>query len=408
MQFNMQFRCPNLTINTHEEVNRWVIAKPIKGYNITDDSTQGFRYVILYELISGKNVEEILHRAIIPYYVSDGRTNHLRASMLYPFMCFHEYDKDSKKIISSGCLQSNFYIPNLLFKYESISNLDFKYINKWIESKVFNDDTFKYFKYISKSEKDQNGNFITGVLSVLPRIKNLLDFLIAIYSDKINYDVVRNLNDSTIKNYRPNYVGNPFNYNEYADPIQDEKNPWVEFRCDNYRKYLLIFFADMNTNLQKLNIINSYVDLNLEPIRMKDFNNLPDVKVCDDKKINPDRNTNYDNYQNISNNLFSMINTIITTKKNYHELALDKVSYDSEQDCDKSKLILKFINQFNLILKNDIVIPSFTKNLSNWRSTCDPNQLNKRQRIEITGGSIYNKYLKYKAKYLALKKLNSH
>ena len=421
----MEFKFPKLTIFTDESVTRWVLACPKSGYIITDDSTKGHRYVILYELSYGTTDEEsnseTLYTAIIPYYVSDGRTNNLRASMLYPFMCFNEYEyvKNSNKIISSGCSQSNVNLPKLLFKYGGITNLDFTNIKTEIESQIFNDDIM--LDNFNKINKDKNGKITIGVLSVLPRITNLLDFLIAICSDKINNDV-KNLNDDTIKYYRPNREDDPFNYYTYADQVNGEENKFKP-HYDKYRKYLLKFFADMKENLDKLNILNdyNYEKIIFKQIRMKDFNNLPDVKVCNGNEINTTRDTNYNNYQNISKNLFSMIKIIITTKENYHKLALlDKVSYDSKEDCDESKSILKFINKFNSILINNIdpAIYINSKNdnidsiLKGWRSTCKPIQTNtynqydnKRQRI---GGSMYNKYLKYKAKYLALKKLNSH
>ena len=58
---------------------------PIKYYFIDSPG----RRVVLYEIkyIDKDNTDNNL-LTIIPYYISDGYTNHLRANMLYPFFCF--------------------------------------------------------------------------------------------------------------------------------------------------------------------------------------------------------------------------------------------------------------------------------------------------------------------------------
>lgn len=50
-------------------------------------------YVFMYQL-THEFPDKTRVETIIPYYMSDGKTNRLYADMLYPFMCFNSTQKD--------------------------------------------------------------------------------------------------------------------------------------------------------------------------------------------------------------------------------------------------------------------------------------------------------------------------
>ena len=79
-------------------MNKWLafefriadfIFSPIKGYQVNE------YIVIKYKLQHGEIISEI------PYYVSNGKTNELRANMLFPFMNFNEREKNDPSCPSS-------------------------------------------------------------------------------------------------------------------------------------------------------------------------------------------------------------------------------------------------------------------------------------------------------------------
>ena len=66
--------------------NKTILIEPIQFYMLNDHSV---KYVIMYKLmyIDNQNPSSNIE-STIPYYISNGVTNKLRANMLYPFMCY--------------------------------------------------------------------------------------------------------------------------------------------------------------------------------------------------------------------------------------------------------------------------------------------------------------------------------
>ena len=151
---------------------------PIICYNVfSDEYPYDQKKVILYNLSldfnnrndsNGKKNNKI--NCVIPYYVSDGYTNGLRANLKFPFMCFTNKESkefcpicDSKKLSENG-----------LIKYFLGYNFKANYINK----KIFDEIEDEFHIKINRDLR-------IGLYSIFPRMNNFLDFIIALSSQKI-------------------------------------------------------------------------------------------------------------------------------------------------------------------------------------------------------------------------------
>lgn len=161
--------------------------EPVAFYEITDHSV---KYIVMYRLrftsSTSSKTESI--ESLIPYYVSDGTTNKLRANMLYPFMCYSSIshaDSCPYNIDRTGG-QSHFPV---LLKYNILENLNIDALESELFatfSTIFPDlpleiDTLAEKIRIPLNKNDRGHDLI----SVLQRITNLADFLICISSDSI-------------------------------------------------------------------------------------------------------------------------------------------------------------------------------------------------------------------------------
>ena len=73
-------------ITIHSETKGTIIITPEKFYKVPESTVC---YVVIYSLkFKDRNPEIPEIESKIPYYISDGGTNKLRANMLYPFMCY--------------------------------------------------------------------------------------------------------------------------------------------------------------------------------------------------------------------------------------------------------------------------------------------------------------------------------
>lgn len=164
--------------------------EPVAFYEITDHSV---KYVVMYRLrfissSTGSKTESI--ESFIPYYVSDGATNKLRANMLYPFMCYSSIshaDSCPYNIDRKGD-QSHFPV---LLKYNILDNLNIDALESELFatfSTLFPDLPLEIAALGEKIRiplnKNDRGH---DLISVLQRITNLADFLVCISSDSIRH-----------------------------------------------------------------------------------------------------------------------------------------------------------------------------------------------------------------------------
>ena len=185
----MKFKFPLLKIIV---LNETIVLKPFKFYKVKYEKQS--RLVILYNMTYTNDKETL--KSIIPYYISDGATNNFRANMLYPFICIQDLSQTEdcpQEIITK-------YMTGLVFKYRTIKNINFDMVEKEIDNKLKEKFGSKiYYQFIiSNYEITKGREYSVGVKSVLSRLENLLDFMLAISSERI-------INDYPIEQYRPNY-----------------------------------------------------------------------------------------------------------------------------------------------------------------------------------------------------------
>jgi hypothetical protein len=308
----MELNFPLLSYESETKQYRFI---PITLYHISSEYGLPDNYVVLYNLtldIKGDKVKS--YNSIIPYYLSNGHTNKLRANMLYPFICFNQPDILPTKCPSNSHFKNpNKLIPGGLYKYQLSKNLTFDEIN--IEAKI-----------IRRTPNDLRRwqNKITGIASVLPRITNLVDFIIAIHSEKIinfsddhhsddydKYYIAGSRYTDDIKKYRPNKY--------YPLDFDAEPNNEENINDDEYRNQLIIFFYNMIKNFNKFTNLNvTFIKLTSSDISMDMYNNLQNVRICNKhNEIDNERQRNTEYYHIIAVNFFNTMNNFFKKITDY-------------------------------------------------------------------------------------------
>lgn len=304
--------------------------------------------VITYSLKMRINKEEIIE-SIIPYYISNGKTNMIRSNLLLPFMCFNEsLTKDVCPFITDGLAEGG------LIKYNVI-----KHLNNYI----INDQ-------ILEKETKKSGDR-TDVLSFVSRIENILDFIICLTNNNII-----NFNDKKIKYYYPQ----SYDINDSRELNMNIVSSIYENHNDEFKSELLYKLK---------NLISVFIDQSFFTFTVKDISilksdvilkeeyNLQIIHICEKNNINSIADNNVNNYIRISNELFTNVyNTIKQLQKD------EKIKFEKKI----------YINQFYNLCKNPNMLDSksLSINISNWKTSCNEEEYK-------------HKYLKYKAKYNQLR-----
>jgi len=227
---------------------------PTRCYDIIDDTS----YIIFYRIIlRNKLTDEIVEETEIPYYMSDGNTNKLRAGLLFPFISFN-YCKNRKTYPNSMCLNYGFNSNILKFKHELLYNLNFdRYQNTTLTENYNHLSKLISLSKISRSSSIPSFN--EHLLSVLPRLGNFLDFIIGTYNkiimedfkndlDRYSHEIVSN-NFSFCKKYQPyinrSITSDIYNITKENDIDIDEHNEY-RYRLLNFIYYLMSNFIDYN------------------------------------------------------------------------------------------------------------------------------------------------------------------
>jgi hypothetical protein len=278
-----------ITVNLY---NEQITLTPINLFLVSDPRITDSKVVIYQidyvELTSGKTAS-----AIIPYYISDGHTNNLRANMLYPFMSYN----------MNGNLNSPYLAGNdgLLFKYNIGTNIDTNSIETWVRSEFVNFyNTHGHNGQAVLQSLDAGGqNHRVGVTSVLRRLTNLLDYLISILSP-----AVLTFRTRDIRCYRP--IFDPAQQaNKYNMELCDLSSPANEH--DLYKEKILIALRDQIDHLIRYRLFTTEdIALVETPISRVNFNNT--ISIC----TNAAYNQNVSNYVNISVKLHRNIKAYVT------------------------------------------------------------------------------------------------
>ena len=350
--------------------------RPQKFYKINaKDYASTDMYVIIYSFVQiNKAKYSSISALLIPYYLSAGHTNYFRANLLLPFISFNLKRKDKlpeyryqlryagkkipPKLVGNTYDNKMHLIANegstyegmgLLFKNVLVKNTNLSNKNNEILD-MFNEiDTNPFEPSIRKA-----------ISTVIPRMENLLDFIIAIQSKKLNEEYI-NPSEGIYRPWDPLSPLSSFDYN----------NININDGLDKYRELIAKFLHDTNQIIKTNNIITlGNIKLSLEYMDMIDFNTQYGVCSNDPEKKHlhkPERVTAFKNYIIISKNFFTMFKNKITTLPMLDE--------------DKKELMC--------ILMDDI--------------TEIPSEITLNQNILLWNASCQKKYLKYKRKYLKLK-----
>ena len=164
-----------------------ITMNPVMFYIVTDHVV---KYVILYEIVfkhaGVEGVEGVELKTTIPYYVSNGITNKLRANLLYPFMCYSNMS-DANVCPFNVNVEGNPF-SSVLIKYNVVESIDINVVERNLlenfES-LARDPGFKasFVGQLTNIIKEQS--YRNDLVSVLKRLTNLVDFIICISCDSV-------------------------------------------------------------------------------------------------------------------------------------------------------------------------------------------------------------------------------
>ena len=298
---------------------------------IIDDQTPEYM-VVMYKLEHYNNTDLINPKMIstIPYYISDGRTNNLRANMLYPFGCFSIFGSkncpfDMSKPRSNGTLLKYSLLQNV-----NNETLELELIKYFFDRQYSGTDLFDKSIFRVRSNRDLN--------SVLPRLANLLDFTICIINDIfINFNYIEEdqyINQGKYSPFNKEQLEMKLDYTDMAIfGLGSEfcKKDDSNFN-NNFRSVLLTIFHNycnlfITTNVIQINKIS------LQPnfINTDNFNII--AQVC--------------NKEYASNNIFNYIQISNEFKKIFLN-KIDFLEIDVEQK-DMFKSIILIIDLSDLL-----------------------------------------------------------
>jgi len=342
-------------ITIHLERKGTVIITPLHFYKISDHIV---KYVAMYSLKYidiNPDIPEIETK--IPYYISDGGTNKLRANMLYPFMCYSTIDEVANcpyDVYRSSIRNPSIY-SSILLKYAIDNNIN---IDKLEEDllhtflSIYPDlhDEGRTLQTKIKNKADKNVNLI----SVLPRITNLVDFIICITNDVIqNFDYTSQQTQTDIDNGKYAPLSDALKTtHEYIDLSIFTQEP-IHNTISSFNNHFRLVILTILNKYYKLFVDNHLC--NIEPIHLESetitysmFNSI--VNICQKETAK----FNMKHYKMISN----ILNNIIIQK-------IDISHTISEQD----KTILKSIIIYTATTPvNEDEI--YSKSLKKWNSQC--------------------------------------
>ena len=247
---------------------------PINFYYVTATPSGNRRHlskpylVFIYQItMSRRDNSDVT--CIVPYYISDGHTNQLRANLLFPFACFND-------------LETGVFCPfkgagafGMLYKHTPAINL---------ELNLNHPEGYPI-------EQDQEQTI--GLSSVLRRIENLLDFIICIGSS----DFIReNIEETDLYTFRP-VIGHSSldKYNMNMIEILSEHSTYKV-----YRKNIIEYLAQYRNALAETGIELQPCYVIINKIDMKEFN--IKYRVCGKEPL--DSQLDFKKYVQISKEFF--------------------------------------------------------------------------------------------------------
>jgi len=345
-------------ITISEETKGTLEMIPIHFYDISDHRVQ---YVALYRLqfiSSNPDVSEI--KADIPYYISDGGTNKLRANMLYPFMCYSSINEAATCPYDTSRDRNPGVYGGLLLKYNTPGNIN---IAK-LEEALLNTFLAIYPKEIGAIQEKirRKSHQDNDLISVLERITNMIDFIICISNEVIaNFDYSTEQEFIDRGKYRPFSMEQKKMKIDYTDlSIFGQETFYGRIQSDEYNSsspfnnhFRLVILTILN-QYYKLFSENHIIHIEqraLEPqrITVEAFNRI--VNICDKETAK----INMKNYKIISN----AISDILSEK-------IEKTALPAENKVQLQS-IMKHITPPSTHVSDDEM---YNQLLTNWNATC--------------------------------------
>jgi len=328
-----------------------IIITPEHFYNIQDSDV---KYVIIYSLKYINNDPSISEiETKIPYYISNGETNKLRANLLYPFMCYSKLSEINKCPFNINRLNSfnDDGTNGILLKYSIGNNIDIDYleselINFFLQISPEKNSVEKMTGVLSAFKK----SFPNGLTSIISRVRNLIDFIVCIISETIIHFNFTDEQHDILYNgkYEPLSEDDAIHFDYMDMSVLGEFCAISDFR----RKFRLVILQILNEYCML--ILNNEL-VRIEPIQLimnnidiAHFNNI--VNICDTEKTK----VNVKNYIIVSNSIIDLFihkievsPTMTLLNKNKMNLAIRK---------------LEKINENEIIMCNQL--------FKNWKANC--------------------------------------
>ncbi len=262
--------------------NHVITCTPLNCYMV------GEKFIVIMYQLRHESPDKPTAETTIPYYISTGETNRLKADMLYPFMCFNSRGKDP--LLCPQVPASK--LPNFgLLKYSITTNMNLNSIvtstEEEYKSKEVGNPHLKGGIY-TLGRMSQNNTY--GITTIFMRIKNVLDFIICISSKKLRM-------------YDPSYTEEQLMDFVPDEPSKLYKDADVLKYEQMYRRCVLNKLHDMIHTLQDAQIA-TYTDVTLPivPKTHDEFNAI--INVCPRKA---EHESKLLTYKRISHDLYQLI-----------------------------------------------------------------------------------------------------
>lgn len=251
---------------------------PVSAFFIKDDPSVLNVLVIIYNLKYVNSRQQTVE-TYVPYYMSDGQTNELRADLLFPFLCINDS--------ASGmynCPVSATRPHGTLYKHQVQINLNFS---------LQPDDRGKYqVPPEILGDKD-------GLSTVLDRARNLLDFIIAIQSDLIREELIEH-EPLMFRPFRYDMNKMKFNYNYRFLSVKPKSEPNLRVKDDFRQTILRCLLFYKKAAIEKSNVLYKPCYLNVFLSSVQEFNSI--IRVCSTSRgeFTNDTGEMYNKYKFIS------------------------------------------------------------------------------------------------------------
>ena len=257
------------SFSIHNE-NVDITITPIEFFNVE----YVVRYVCMYRISMIDKKDPLKkHESIIPYYISNGQTNRLRANMIYPFMCYSDWiNQGVCPFFEDNSHKTQFKERGaLLLKYQIGPNFNFtKLENQVIDNFIEKDgiESIDKRRKMYQVLETHSNSLSRGLPSVLPRLRNFMDFVLCILNENI---IHFNPAVDNMKCFRPLQVDNDKDYIDMKKCVNQPEILTVE---DDYR---FVLFTILN-RFANLIIAHDFIDelqmirLKAIPISKEDFN----------------------------------------------------------------------------------------------------------------------------------------